>query len=264
MSLLKETKDLESKYYEYYKSKGIDLNDLTHPLAKEFYFVRKINNSQSTRCFEHFLMLLILSLEHIKRSNEDDYKYYIRRLLKKDISFWGERFEIFFNEILISKLNEDFTNFKRGNQVNEADFLLSFKDKIICIETTSVSYSQNSSKSNPISKIKQKISEKEKKEYAKTDCCLVVDISNLMFYRIIFDNFSVTIVELLKTLESNFGAIIIHYGEHTIDSNNEISYSSQVYTYYNPDIFSELKDFLTYSLSNEGFQENNKTIYFGH
>lgn len=204
--------------------------------------------------------MLILDIETIKSYNLDDYNHYIKKLHATNSSFWGQRFEIFWYSTLISKFKGKITDLRRGKEGEEADFVFKYNGKQISIETTSVVYELTSSMTNPISKIKGAIGGKEKKKYADKNCCLIIDYSNLSFYRKILKNFKTTISELIEQLNSNFGVILFQFSFHSGEISNP-KYFSQVFNWTNNEANSTLTDFLNENLSQPDTSEMNK-IYF--
>jgi len=110
-------------------------------------------------------------------------------MAKKDISFWGDRFEVYWYLSLIRELNSPIKNLRRGSLGKEPDFVFEFEGKTLGIETTSLMFSEESLKTNPISKILSRIKTKESKSYATKSCFLILDSSNLSFYRTLTNNF---------------------------------------------------------------------------
>ncbi len=218
------------KVIAYLEKNGIDFKDTSHPLVKEYSNVKILDNPMLLQAFEHLLMILVVDLEIIKKHDPTSYNYYLSKLCVNELSFWGERFEIYYYSKLIqhSKLK----SLRRGKSGGEADFIGDYESSMICIETTTINYSANSEMSNPISKILKVINRKDKKTYANCNCCLVIDISNLLFYRKIINNFKTTISSVIDTLESQFGAILFFYSYHDSTKGN-LHYISKAYTWLN-------------------------------
>jgi|GEM_PF-4664978 len=251
---------MEQGHIDYLKNIGIDISHSGHPFAEEFITVTKTRNSSLIRCFEHLLLMLILDIETIKKYNLDDYNHYIKRLRATNSSFWGQRFEIFWYSALISKFEGRVTDLRRGEEGEEADFVFKYNGEQISIETTSVVYELTSSMTNPISKMKRTIGEKEKKKYANKNCCLIIDYSNLSFYRKIINNFTLTISELIEQLNSKFGIILFQYGFHSDDKSNP-KYLTQVFDWTSDETNSVMRDFLHENFSQTDTGGINK-IYF--
>lgn len=254
---------MEEKCRKYLLSCGIDLDDLSHPISLERDSIIKFNNPDLAKIIEHLIMMLTIDIDSIKKHNLDDFNHYLTKLKKKDISFWGERFEIFFYNRLISKLNTTIKDIKRGVEGKDADFIVEYNGHYIAIETTSLNFSKTSPKENPITKLKNKIFEKDRKPYSNLRCCLIIDITNLIFYRKIYKNFSISIAELFASLESKFGAILLLESVHIIEGENLI-YKSQVYDWLNPNIDIGLKEFLSQTLVSNGEDIDSKVIYLKH
>lgn len=86
---------MNEKAYTYLKDIGIDLNDNIHPFAKEFNLVKKLNNPFISKSFEHLILKLILDLKVIEVYNDDDYKYYIKRVKKRIFRFGARDLKYF-------------------------------------------------------------------------------------------------------------------------------------------------------------------------
>lgn len=251
---------MDKKYEDYLKRIGIDLCQVGHPLANEYLNVKRVGNDLSTKCFEHLILTLILDLQKIKEFNLDDYNHYLKRIRASDISFWGQRFEIYWYSSLIFRLKKEVKHLRRGKEGEEADFIFEYEGQQISIETTSVTYEPTSKMSNPISKIKGVIGEKESKKYANINCCLIIDFTNLSFYRKIKKNFSTTISELIERLTSKFGTILFHESFHLGEKDNP-KYISQVYDWINKDVNPGLKVLLSDNFNRTNDQETNKIIF---
>lgn len=251
---------MEQGHIDYLKNIGIDISQSGHPFAEEFITVKKTGDDLLIKCFEHLMLMLILDIETIKNYNLDDYNHYIKRLRATNSSFWGQRFEISWYSSLISKFKGRVTDLRRGKEGEEADFVFKYNGQPVSIETTSVVYELTSSMTNPISKIKGTIGEKEKKKYASKNCCLIIDYSNLSFYRKILKNFKTTISELIEQLNCKFGVVLFQYTFHSGDISNP-KYFSQVFDWTNNETNSVLRDFLSENFSQTDTSEMNK-IYF--
>lgn len=253
---------MEKKYNEFLKKIGIDLSDLNHPISKEFCLMLKSKDKNIIRCYENLLKNMIIDILLIKQHSLTDYIYYINKLKKKDISFWGERFEICWYAALLHRIKTPIDNIRRGKAGIEADFVFELDNESFEIETTSLTFSQKSKKSDPIAKIISSINTKEKMQYATKNCMLVIDISNLMFYRKILNNFRSTIADISKEIDSKFGAIIFSEGYHIIDENN-FQYGTRIYELFQEGIPSKLKNFITYnSIPIDKDSSSEKTIFF--
>jgi hypothetical protein len=234
---------VDKKYEDYLKRIGIDISQRGHPFANEYLNVKTTNNELFTKCFEHLLLTLILDLEKIKEYNLEDYEHYLKRIRGSDTSFWGQRFEIFWYSSLIFRLKKQVEDLRRGKEGEEADFIFKYDGHLVSIETTSVIYESTSRMSNPISKIKKGIGEKENKLYPSTNCCLIIDFTNLSFHRKIKRNFSTTISDLIQGLTSKFGTILFYESFHIGDENPK--YTSQSYNWIHNEVNSGLKQFLS-------------------
>jgi len=251
---------MEQGHIDYLRNIGIDIGQGGHPFAEEYEAVNKVSDPFLIKCFEHLLLILILDIETIKNYNIDDYEHYIKRLRASNSSFWGQRFEVSWYSSLISKMKHKPDNLRRGLEGEEADFVFEYKGKQISIETTSVVYELTSSKTNPIIKIKGTIGNKDKMKYADRNCCLVIDYTNLSFYRKILKNFKSSISDLTGQMESKFGVVLFHESFHSGNLNNP-QYFTQVYDWTSETVNSGLRDFLSDNLSKSDTKDLSK-VYF--
>lgn len=245
---------MKEKYKKAAKELGLDLDDTSFPISAEYQKALATKDAVIVKSMEQGILHLLAGLLRIKGYNESDFNYHVRKLNAKDVSFWGERFEIY----LYSKLIEDksILNLRRGVPNVEADFLFKFQDKGIALEATTANFSE-SQNFDAIAKIKKAIWKKEQKKYASKECCLVVDITNLLFYRRLFDSnkndngnpnqkiFKSTISELFQNLSSPFGAILLNGNYHLRD---EDKYVSDAYTWRNAEINDGLSEYLNHLL----------------
>lgn len=251
---------MEKRFENYLNGIGIDISRRGHPFADEYLNVKSTNNEMAIKCFEHLLLLLIVDLERIKSHNQADYEQYLKKLNATDTSFWGQRFEISWYSSLIHRLKNPVQNLRRGKEGEEADFVFEYNKGLVSIETTSVTYESSSKMSNPISKLKKAIAEKDGKPYADSDCCLIVDFSNLSFYRKTKKNFSTTISDLIGNMRSSFGAVLFHEAFHIPEEENP-RHITQVYDWNNPKCSTALKAFLEENFSITNVQEENKLFF---
>lgn len=234
---------LEEKYKKLLFEMGMDVNNPSYPLGKEYLNILQLKNDIYLQCIDHLITLLLLDMLLIKKYNVDDFEYYLKKLKIKTISFWGERFEIYFYARLIQKSYENSFSVRRTTKYEEPDFVIENELGLTYIEATSLNYEENTLRTNPIRKINKKINEKQLKPYANENTCLVIDLTNLLFYRPILDNFSKSITEYIDDLESNFGAILFHQTYHTIENDLPYFYSN-AYDWRNPNISSKTNGLL--------------------
>ncbi len=234
---------MDNKVVKYLNDLGIDLLANIHPFSKEYLIFSSVNNQNLKDCIDHLISLFVIDLELIKRHNLNDFEFYKKKISKNDISFWGIRFELFTYSKLIQKLDKNNFEIKRGKDGMNADIIVSFEGKSIQIETTAALYSDDSSKTDPISKIMKRILIKENKPYSGKFTCLLIDINNLLFYRQLSNNFRISITELCSNLESKFGAILFHFTEN-IKTLDNLHFVSSAYDWFNPDIDPNLNRFL--------------------
>lgn len=232
---------MEEKVKQYYIKLGIDLDSYIHPIAKELNIVEK--GTSGERIMDHLSKLLIIDIETIKKHNSNDFKYYIEKLNKTDISFWGERFELYLYAKIIMKLKDSDFKVRRGLVGIEPDFIIYNNKTKAGVESTSVFYSDSSKKTDPIQKIISKCKEKEEYTYANLNTCLIIDYTNLNFYRGLLNNFKESISNIIANQNSKYGAILYHFNYHQIVPNN-LLFQSKAYDYINPKIDQNLKEVL--------------------
>jgi len=230
---------------KYLKDAGIDFGQRGHPFSDLYLDLKTLNEPFPLKSFENITMQLVIALEEIRKFNNLHHSEYIKKLSAKDTSFWGVKYEIQWYYILIKKFKEKrITAIRRGISGLEPDFIINYHRNDIGIETTCLTYDLNSSMSDPISKIKQAIFKKGEKQYASESCCLIIDISNLIFYRKIYSNFSITISELTDLINSNFGAVLLFQSVHIKGDNGDPRYVNQFYNWINPKISHSLEVFI--------------------
>jgi hypothetical protein len=234
---------MDDKYIQIAKKYGVDLSDLSSPSAIEYHKCLKLNDPRIQQSMDHSILKMVESPARIKEHNSDDFEYYRKKLTVKDISFWGERFEILVYAQLIQK--DKIQDFRRGQAGTEPDFVFAFNHVEIGIETTSVNYQTESLKKDSVKKIMRQVGEKSKKPYANTNTCLIVDITNMMFYRYVLNNFKTTLSELTTTMSSSFGSVLLTYTYHTTIG-GELHDVVDYYDVKNNEISPTLKDFLLY------------------
>ena len=255
------THSMEDKYILRLKDFGIDLSQNIHPVSKEFNKVKSINNPSFEKCYEHLILMLLLHLCILeKKVNKDDFKTILKNLKKTDISFWGVRFELYWYYMLLSNKSDSISNLRRGKPGTEADFVFNYQEDTYSVETTSLTFDDKSSKKNPVLKIRAKISEKAKKQYADLSCILVIDISNLYFYGILKSSVNSLINDVFNNLHTKFGAVLLSYSYHTNKDINP-SFTNNVFSWLNKQGHKNTEMLLNKFLTLEQEQKNEK-IYF--
>lgn len=239
---------MEENYTNRLRDLGIDLDKTEHPFSEEYSVIVKTGDPFLIKCIEHLLLMLIFDLETIRRHSEDDYVHYTKRLRASNSSFWGHRFEISFYSSLIFRFKNKPSNLRRGKEGHEADFVFDYNGSPLSIEATSVVYELNSNMTNPTSKIKGTLGRKEKLSYASTDCCLVIDYTNLSFYRKILSNFSTSISKLIEQIDCKFGVVLFHEAFHSGELENP-KYFVELYDWQNKNVNKNLNLFLADNLS---------------
>ena len=197
------------KIIKYYKDiLGIDLNDSQHPISNK---INSIESSTETdkKIKEHHLRILGLSLMDIKEYDEDIYDYYIKRIVNNtDISIHGHIFEINQCAQFIRVSKEKELNFKFGEpNLNEPDFIVNECG----FEITSSRFANYNAGANPGIKLLRKFREKNGKEYADTNCALIIDINQMSYHTIKNGQpVSPTFEEVRETIrkESKFGLVL--------------------------------------------------------
>jgi hypothetical protein len=199
-------------------------------------FLNRINgnNELLKKQYELFLMDLILGLNIIKEKDENSFKRYVKSLnsTKGNENFWGERFEVYMHSKLL-KINANIIkNLKRGIDGLEPDLLFNFNETLLGIELTTLKFVKPPQTPEIIlSKITDKILEKNSNPYAKENCALIIDITNIIAYgkllnislNDLFRNSFVGFDYLEK--EIGFGVIILCNSVFKTKSDNSLFHS---------------------------------------
>lgn len=229
------------KVIRYLEDIGVDFTNEGHPLVSEYKSVCKYNDLLAKKAFEHLLMILVIDLEVIRKHDPHSYQYYLKRIKKRDISFWGERFEIYYySKLLSSKI---ISKVKRGNPNNEPDFICEYESHLIQIETTSFQYLNNGLGKDSIIKMLKIVNKKNEKIYATSSCVLVIDISNMVFNKKLIGKLNESMTEILNNLQSAYGAVLFMYSYHEIRGGN-LHYMSQAYQWTNSMASKQLSMFI--------------------
>lgn len=158
---------------------GLDYKN--NKVISDFLEIIKDSTNISARIVKYALNELILDLYKIKEIDDKSFKRYIHELnySKGETRFWGHRFELFFHSKLIMN-NTFFNSIKRGKDGKEPDFLLSINNVELGIELTTLQFKKTDGSLNGvITKIKDRIIEKDSKKYANNKCILAINITNL-------------------------------------------------------------------------------------
>ncbi|MAB49658.1 MAG: hypothetical protein CMC05_13615 [Flavobacteriaceae bacterium] len=232
------------KIIKYYKDiLGIDLNDSQHPISNK---INSIESSTETdkKIKEHHLRILGLSLMDIKEYDEDIYDYYIKRIVNNtDISIHGHIFEINQCAHFIRVSKEKELNFKFGEpNLNEPDFIVNECG----FEITSSRFANYNAGANPGIKLLRKFREKNGKEYADTNCALIIDINQMSYHTIKNGQpVSPTFEEVRETIrkESKFG-LVLFFVEWIEKKDDNFFFKGTVYSDYNESCKPDLKEMI--------------------
>ena len=160
---------------------NIDNNQILISLLDKLNLIDETIRQQ----FELFHMDFLLGLNELKEFDNKSFKRYISKIneTKGNLNFWGERFEIFMHSKLIKANPELITNLKRGKDGNEPDLVFKYKDITLGLELTTLKFIKPpKSKDIILSKITDKILEKNNRPYSNDNCVLIIDITNIIAY----------------------------------------------------------------------------------
>jgi hypothetical protein len=191
----------------YYKSIGINLDDLKHPISSIINGISTKNEIQqeSTKLY---LKVLGLALMDIREYDKKIYKKYSRRIktcFEKE-SIYGHIFEIIQCSHFIDVSKKENLSFKFGDaNKNEPDFI--FND--FGFEITTSRFSDESDNFEPAEKLLTAFRKKNKKHYVNNETALLIDITNIS-ERAFGKSVSMSLKELCKIVneESRFGVVL--------------------------------------------------------
>lgn len=165
---------------------GFDLTDSKNR-GKPFYDNYQLlltldpNSEQFNFIIYHSLFGPIEYLESVKKVNLKAYKRYLTRLTKNinNVGFYGDMFELWIAWTLFQK--KVVFNFCKPPK---PDFEITYNNRQLGIECTGLQFDFHSSpkKEKMLSKIKEKVLEKMKNDYANYSTALIVDITNLFYH----------------------------------------------------------------------------------
>ncbi len=230
------------------------MNDTQHPLVVKINSIPSATEDER-KIKEHHLRTLGLSLIDIKKYDENIYNYYIKKIVNnKDISIHGHIFEINQCAHFIRTSKKGNLMFQFGDpNLNQPDFLV----ENFGFEITSSRFTTFNTESNPGIKLLRKFREKNKKNYANTDCVLLIDI-NQMSYHTIKNGQPVTptLENIRETIckESKFG-LVLYFVEFIQIDNGNLRFKGTVFRDYNKDCNPALK-----KMMNKNFTHGNQKL----
>ena len=191
----------------YYKSIGIDLENLKHPISrmiKEIPAKSKIQQ-ESTKLY---LKVLGLALIDIREYDKKIYKKYSARIKTcfDNEAIYGHIFEIVQCSHFIDVSKKENLSFKFGvANENEPDFIFNN----FGFEITSSRFSDDSDNFEPGEKLLTAFRKKNKKKYVNNETALLIDITNIS-ERAFGKSVSMSLEQLCKILkdESKFGVVL--------------------------------------------------------
>ena len=224
----------------YYKSLGIDLNNLNHPISKLITLAKSTTGIEQKQ-IEQKLRLIGLALMDIKDFDQNIYDFYIKKTVKNaNFSLNGYIFEIIQCANLISSAIEKKMQFKFGeHNRKEPDFIIDGCG----VELTSIRFSEESEKNNTDFKLLKKFRKKNVKDYANSNSLLLIEITQPMHFanqdrHKPIDEFN-NILQKISN-ESNFG-IVLCYIEYTVPTEDNLHFKGTVYTAYGKDCSENVK-----------------------
>lgn len=186
-----------------YKSIGIDIN--TNKILQQYINLLDTDNKIFSKQFELFHMDFILGLTNIKEYDNKSFERYLKNIndTKGKLNFWGEKFEVYMHSKLICGEGEVIKNLKRGVDGKEPDLIFNYNSELLGIELTTVKFTQiPKTKEHILSKITEKIFEKNGKPYSNEKCALIIDITNIIAYEKLL---SLNLKEIFKEFFFGFG-----------------------------------------------------------
>jgi len=173
----------KKKLLKIYSKLGIDVKN--NKIL--FDLLNKLDSSceKFNQQIELFHMDFLLGLSEIQDFDEKSFNKYIDKInaTKGKLNFWGEKFEVFIYSRLIKGNPEIITNLKRGTDGIEPDLIFNFNNSPLGLELTTLKFlNLPKSKKNILSKITNKILEKNNKPYSNEKTALLIDITNIVAY----------------------------------------------------------------------------------
>jgi hypothetical protein len=162
-------------------------------------------NEILSKQFELFHMDFLIGLKNIQEFDKISFNRYIEKInkTKGNLNFWGEKFETFIHSKLIKACPKIISELKRGADGIEPDILFKYKEEQLGIELTTLKFLNiPKNKEQILSKITEKILEKNNKPYSNEKCALLIDITNIIAYEKLFD---LNLNEIFNELFCGFG-----------------------------------------------------------
>jgi len=193
---------MKEKIEQGYEKLGININ--TNKIVKQYIDLLVTEKELFRKQFELFHMDLLLGLNNIKEIDEKSFDRYINSInqTKGKLNFWGEKFEVYMHSKLIQKDTKIIKNLKRGVDGIEPDLIFDFNSDSLGIELTTAKFSYPPKKKEHIlSKITDKILEKNNKPYSNEKCALIIDVTNIIAYE---KTLNLSLNEIFRELYSGF------------------------------------------------------------
>jgi hypothetical protein len=173
---------MKTQFQDKYLSIGIEINQ--NKILTERLNIDENSDENLKKQYELFHMDFIIELKNIQKFDPISFNRYIQKIneTKSSLNFWGEKFEIYMHSKLIKIYPKIISNLKRGIDGIEPDILLKYKEEQLGIELTTLKFLTDTvSKEQILSKITDKILEKNSKKYSNENCLLLIDITNIVF-----------------------------------------------------------------------------------
>lgn len=190
----------------YYRSLGINLEDLKHPISKILNEIptKTIVEQASSKLN---LIVLALALMNIKEHDKKIYRKYSDRIKKcLNESIYGHIFEIVQCSHFIDVSKRENLPFKFGD-ANKFEPDIIFNN--FGFEITTSRFSDDSESYDPGKKLLSSFRKKNKKLYVNNDTALLIDITNIS-ERAFGKSVSMSLEQFRKIItdESNFGVVL--------------------------------------------------------
>lgn len=174
---------MKNRIQKGYLSIGIEIDE--NKILTELINRVDSPNELLSKQFEFFHMDFLIGLKNIQEFDEISFNRYIEKIneTKGKLNFWGEKFETVIHSKLIKACPKIISDLKRGVDGIEPDILFKYKEKQLGIELTTLKFlNAPKNKEQILSKITDKILEKNNKPYSTGKCALLIDITNIIAY----------------------------------------------------------------------------------
>ena len=178
---------MKTRLEKHYRELGVKLE--SNEILLKYLSFTELEQKELRQQYELFHMDLILGLIEIKRTDKVAFHRYVKALNDSgaELNFWGEKFEVYMHSKLLRGVPRFITKLRRGKDGLEPDLLFDFKDKELGLELTTLKFkTPPKNETQILSKLTEKVLEKNGKIYSKETCALVIDITNIVAFEKLF------------------------------------------------------------------------------